>query len=380
MAHSQWINIPLGETANFRNVVFINDQIGFCSASKTYKTVDGGNHWSQISDIWIDHLDFFDSNIGFASGIISQEAILRTTDGGITWESWESMIPPSGPPINPFFNAVVAISENRALFAGHGGWVYDITFETNGTITTTPLNQATNSALIDMVQTNSTTLHIINFRGKIMKSVDSGNTWTTTRPGSSSDDAWDMHFIDENIGYVIINDGNGHVLKTIDGGNSYNEIFIYTNVSFLSIDFYDENHGFVVGNNGIILFTNDGGMNWNSQNSGTSTTDLNSINMVSPTNAVIVGDNGTVLRNFGELSINEHQSIPSLKLFPNPSNDFIEISGISESEEFKIYDIVGYEIMSGKIHNNERINIKNLNDGLYFLSINNRKTVKFLKK
>ena len=68
-----------------------------------------------------------------------------------------------------------------------------------------------------------------------------------------------------------------------------------------------------------------------------------------------------------------------VKLYPNPSRNFIWISGLIISENYKIYNVLGSEVKRGAISNNEIIDIRNLNSGLYVLKIDNGSALKFLK-
>ena len=62
-------------------------------------------------------------------------------------------------------------------------------------------------------------------------------------------------------------------------------------------------------------------------------------------------------------------SATSVKVFPNPVSDFINIS-CNETGNYSLRNINGKEVISGMISNdNNRINITNLNTGLYLLQI-----------
>lgn len=80
------------------------------------------------------------------------------------------------------------------------------------------------------------------------------------------------------------------------------------------------------------------------------------------------------------LGINEIELENTIKLFPNPSTEFIKVSGLTENESFTIFNILGAEIKSGIISNNEQIEIRNLKNGLYFLKFINGNTIKFIKE
>ena len=55
----------------------------------------------------------------------------------------------------------------------------------------------------------------------------------------------------------------------------------------------------------------------------------------------------------------------TIKLFPNPSTDFIKVSELTAKENYKIFTILGSEIKRGSVSNNETIDIRNLNSWKY---------------
>lgn len=57
----------------------------------------------------------------------------------------------------------------------------------------------------------------------------------------------------------------------------------------------------------------------------------------------------------------------------------IEIKGIEKTENFKIFNLLGSEVLSGQINNNEQININTLKNGVYLFKLENGYTIKFLK-
>jgi len=79
------------------------------------------------------------------------------------------------------------------------------------------------------------------------------------------------------------------------------------------------------------------------------------------------------------LSTNEFLSNSKATLYPNPSNTYIQVSGLIKTENYKIYNAIGTEVLIGTTSNNEKINIENLANGLYLLAFENRNTFKFIK-
>ena len=67
-------------------------------------------------------------------------------------------------------------------------------------------------------------------------------------------------------------------------------------------------------------------------------------------------------------------------IYPNPSSGSITILGIYEKQAYKIYNLMGAEVLKGSINFNENIEIRNLTEGLYFLKLENGNTLKFIKK
>jgi hypothetical protein len=80
------------------------------------------------------------------------------------------------------------------------------------------------------------------------------------------------------------------------------------------------------------------------------------------------------------LSTIEYQIENSIKFYPNPSKDFIQISGLIKTESYKLFNTLGSELSKGNISDNEKIDIRNLKDGLYFLKFENGNTIKFIKE
>jgi len=69
-----------------------------------------------------------------------------------------------------------------------------------------------------------------------------------------------------------------------------------------------------------------------------------------------------------------------LNLKPNPSNNFIKISGLTKPQNYTVYNILGAKIINGVVSNKEKINIQNLKNGLYYLKFKNGDNLKFIKE
>ena len=48
-----------------------------------------------------------------------------------------------------------------------------------------------------------------------------------------------------------------------------------------------------------------------------------------------------------------------VKIFPNPSKEYIQVSGLTETENYEVYSILGAKVNDGTITDNEKIDIQN---------------------
>ncbi len=136
---------------------------------------------------------------------------------------------------------------------------------------------------------------------RILKSVDGGENWELVfqlgvAPGARASDVpvlYSVAFPDKKQGWVV---GDlGRILHSEDGGVGWRRQESGTQDELVHVKFINNKRGWVVGAKGTILYTDDGGRTWEQQTSGTSN-HLYHIETRGKENAWIVGDKGTVLR------------------------------------------------------------------------------------
>lgn len=116
----------------------------------------------------------------------------------------------------------------------------------------------------DVAFTNEATGYAVSRTGKIIKTTNGGTNWTKL----SSNVTFPLkkiQFVTENLGYVIGGDDTGSfILKTTNAGQSWTVTSLNNefNTSPNSLFFKNENEGFVVGNH-LFKKTVDGGTTWN---------------------------------------------------------------------------------------------------------------------
>ena len=67
-------------------------------------------------------------------------------------------------------------------------------------------------------------------------------------------------------------------------------------------------------------------------------------------------------------------------LYPNPANDKVYIEGLEEESEISIYNSFGVCVKTLAIEGNEEISVEDMAAGLYFLRINGKRPLKFVKR
>lgn len=110
---------------------------------------------------------------------------------------------------------------------------------------------------------------------------------------NSDEDLYSIYFPEPVTGYVVGNSGT--ILKTNDGGESWYPNSSGTSKLLRSVCFTDINTGFAVGDSGIILKTLNAGSRWTIQNSGIRNR-LFSVFFIDSNNGWIAGEKGLILK------------------------------------------------------------------------------------
>lgn len=134
-------------------------------------------------------------------------------------------------------------------------------------------------------------------KGLMLRTVNGGRKWSILRLGYL--DLLKIEMTDENIGYIITE--KGYFLSTNDGGLTWK---IY-NFDRNDIQFTDmsisANRIFITATGGLIFQSFDSGLTWNEKKINSSRykksySNLNSISMYDFNNGIIVGDDGLILK------------------------------------------------------------------------------------
>ena len=87
--------------------------------------------------------------------------------------------------------------------------------------------------------------------------------WSLQHSGTT-ENLTNVFFIDNNTGWIV--GENGILLKTLDGGDSWGQLASGTTKLLNKVKFFNKNEGYIAGES-TLLFTSDGGNNWSSAQS-----------------------------------------------------------------------------------------------------------------
>lgn len=200
------------------------------SFSAVDSTYEGGN---------LKLFSFPDEQTGFAAYYsLSGSAFIKTTDGGLTWNSNVPPFLPNG--AIHFLNDTLGFLNGYITVDGGESWI----------------SQGL-SEVLDYEFVNFNVGYVINSNNELYKTSSSGSSWNVvhTFVTDSVSYATKMQFLNEEVGYIINAFG---LQKTIDGGITWQTLF---NDSPRAVYFKNDQIGFVT-SAGKIYKTTNGGTSW----------------------------------------------------------------------------------------------------------------------
>ncbi len=200
--------------------------------------------------------------------------------------------------------AIYFTSENKGFVAGDGGYLAS-TADAGRTWRRYPLN--TDEDINEIYFRNEQNGYLVAGR-KLFITTDGGTSWRETvifRPTDLRNNTpvfLSIRFADKKRGLAVgsILNGKGNVIdslvmRTSDGGETWNRLIVPSKGELYHLDFNGSSHGWIVGDAGLILATTDGGDSWRVQQSGVSVA-LYNVDFRDDNEGYAVGEAGTILR------------------------------------------------------------------------------------
>lgn len=256
-----------------------------------YKTSDSGHTWpvKLVSPVALNEIRSVyaaDANNAYA---ISGSQLLRTIDG-VTW------VASSGLSAQLYG---LTVSGDNLVVTGTNGSILKRTAATNWTdpIATvaaglTASVSGTTSTLFDVTYAGGAA-YASGDAGAVVKSTDSGATWTL-KAGGNSKSFMSSSFINDSTGWVTGRDGS--VMKTADSGATWasDKAGITTGTVLQAVQFLDAGTGFTAGYYGAngVVYKYSGG-NWTAMSLPSGVSQIWGLHMVDATHGWAVGFPGT---------------------------------------------------------------------------------------
>lgn len=377
--YSAWHQQTSGTTQSLNSVYFTSSNIGYAVGNNgtILKTTDKGAAWSMQSSGTTSNLycvRFLNDQTGFAVG---DNVFLKTTNGGTTWILNTTSLSYS-------VKAVYFIDQNTGYAAGGSG---TISKTTSGGAAWTAFQIEPYTMFTSLYFTNSSTGYAVGLTGLYLKTTNGGVSWFT-KPTDAGKNFYTVQFLNETTGYITGGWVHSTVMKSENSGNSWTNLFSNaTGVRLYSGSFIDAENGYVCGRYGTILRTSDAGLNWISEVSGT-TAFLYGIQYLNDQAAYAVGDGGTILSTVSVIGIHQISgNIPTeyslSQNYPNPFNPTTKIrfsipqAGVAYMRpiQMTVYDALGRKV--AELVNQELspgtyeidFDASNLSSGTYFYQL-----------
>lgn len=299
------VNRNPGKTS-FGKIYFSDSSNGWIlgwnsSGSIILRSADSGKTWNKAysTNLGLNGMAVISNIEGWAVG--KDGLVLHTVDGGKTWTKRASGTTET-------LTAVQTVRANEIWAVGTGGII--VRSIDGGKSWTS--SKHVDVALYDVAFLNESTGYIAGF-GKILKTDDGGSTWivldspewkhlgiVVARPSGTWITAdtvllgitqaktdplvrilpeqgkiTGINFVDDNHGWVVKTratgggetDSEGIILISRDGGKSWSKQALFSSNTddsylFVSVSFVNRLNGWVLGRNGTLLRTEDGGNTW----------------------------------------------------------------------------------------------------------------------
>jgi photosystem II stability/assembly factor-like uncharacterized protein len=338
-----WEKRHVGGKGTIDRFQFLSDGLhgwmGGLFSGDFYRTTDGGENWETISFGSSTHIlgfHFLDDTTGWVLpnvvGLIDdtntiqdlEGSIWKTADGGKNFHlqyGW----PMEGPDVGEDFPEQYLSPGPKLLdmsFAdAEHGWALGVHTFGSSALPARVLFTDSGGADWRVISTLDFGIHQICFANQlhgfalhtshsipVFETKDGGNSWFPRRDilqlvHGGFDSNWgDIVFADDQYGWIVFNgdynlyEGTRILLRTTDGGNTWEKINETGRGGFHYLHFLDRKHGWMVNNFGFIEVTTNGGQTWAVQRDNTDgLVNLSSIHFADEFSGWTVGTAGNVL-------------------------------------------------------------------------------------
>jgi photosystem II stability/assembly factor-like uncharacterized protein len=283
---STWTHVAAGTLQGLVDVAFASPTVAVAvGGADLWRSDDGGSTWSPLvtgeTNLWA--VAFGDGSTGLIAGPAG--ALLRTTNGGLDWASVSLPTWPGGPPLGivdvGFFDATHAVAID-----GFGAVLCSADGGASWSPPEAPFGQSVGACKLALRSVGDGVAACQS--GLIISTSDFGATWNREAGGTLAESVNAVRF-DGGIG---IRAGSSGLFHSTDGGATW--VGVQAGV-FNDVAFTSANELVAVGALGLVMRSANGGLDWSTVPSGSSSS-LYGVDFASATTGVAVGQGGTILR------------------------------------------------------------------------------------
>jgi len=370
-AQEGWTLKNSGTSSSLLSIDFLNEYMGYIAGRDDIVKAswDGGESWFIYSgrlfpsyDDWysicfVNEDDIYVCGVNADPFNWNEKWWVYTTNGGNNW------IRPSGSfiPNTSRWSNVFFLNENLGWKVGYRNGDGRVVKSTTGVGSDWHSRTTVPEPLYSVMFVDENNGWMVGSEGAIYNSIDGGINWTL-QISETDKHLKSVYFNNTLIGWSAGDrDYQAIILKTTNGGQSWLPTEPSGIRHLLSIYFWDTNIGWACGsisstpsNKGVILYTDDGGDNWEVQHIENNCTVLYEIDFVTDKVGWVVGSNGVILKTttggVTDVYENEDYSLATYSIsqnYPNPFNPTTTIKYQIPELSFvtlRVYDALGNEI------------------------------------
>lgn len=366
-----------GDTTEIGKVQFVSPTEGWISVGtggRLLHTTDAGENWIMVTPFpddtvwcssdpaismsWADQthgwkINSFGSSFGTSYGVV----IYQTADGG---KSWQKKVLSTTKGDMGFQIQFVDVNHGWLLYFNFSTQAYTYLKTSDGGKNWVPFNGAGIFHFVDM--NNGWAFYGFGMNGdqppfKILHTTNGGTDWAEQFSDNSAGNYNAIFFPDTNNGWIVGDEGK--VLKTADGGKNWNYVTnsgINPNDRSKTVFFLDANNGWISTKDenryGVIQHTTDGGKSWTRQTTPLTNPQggnaIFNIYFIDANNGWLTASNRKICHFTGPTGIEENNNFPNEFLlcqnYPNPFNPSTTIGySIKKAGQVKlsVFDALG---------------------------------------
>lgn len=387
-----WTNIASGTTKKLNTIEFVGNNIGYIGGddSLLLKTTDGGITWNEVNYSGVNFfpggedilkIDFVNESVGFMT-VGPYSGAYKTVDGGLNWEAIFSSATS-----NLCFNqGLFFLDENNGFIGGAGCFSSEVVEKLENGLWSEvyPEGNSTNNDIItDIDFLNPLKGLAASSGGYILKTNDGGNSWErisidlidNSIDPTSNEIITSVDLISEMIAVATFNSNSlvGGKIISYDGGLSWSLL----DESYTALEVHHSTNGITYFSEGIpscgiaYVITSTSDFNgWESDYVGMAIYGITSLPNLK---VFVVGEAGTILM---KESHSQTSSVLSIKkelectVFPNPVENMLTLSfsPTSTNATASIMDLEGKIVLVSDIVS-DRLDVSKLSSGMYRLTM-----------